>query len=166
MVKGGGENPKEPRLLWSGNFATQPQGRDDKGIRGTYLLSRKLFMEKLVLPEFRALNRASEIYHKPPYFDKAAVHSEKFGIVLEWDTGHDPNIATDSGGEYDFKPVSDPNNPLNIVSYKWSKTNTQAPPPEKMPSRSFWGKASTEGKRYRFKVLIFDKRTESIFQIR
>ncbi|KAE8309261.1 hypothetical protein BDV41DRAFT_580693 [Aspergillus transmontanensis] len=144
MVEGGGPEPADRRLIWSGNFATQPESATEKGVQGTYLLHRPLFMDKIVLPQLRALNQASEIYHYKPTFDKSDKDDNHFAVILRLDTGHDPNIEFDDGGEYDFKPVTDPADPKRVVSYEWNKTNSQSTEVEKQRGYLFWAKASTE----------------------
>lgn len=148
MVEGGGPELADKRMIWSGNFATQPESATEKGIQGTYLLHRSLFMDKIVLPQLRALNQASEVYHYKPTFDKSDRRDNHFAVRLRLDTGHDPNIEFDDSGEYDFKPVTDPADQKKVVSYEWTKTNSQSTDVEKQTGFQFWAKALTEGMLY------------------
>ena len=146
MVRGGGPRPTDPRLIWSGNFATQDGGPAHPPIRATYLLSRDIFFDQIILPEFRALNRASDVYYDPHFF---MVENGKNAVSLNWHIGYDPRHPTDSDGAYDFNPVADPLNPLKIVSYQWTKRNQQndgGPHIAKQALDDCWGRVSTDGK--------------------
>jgi hypothetical protein len=146
MVQGGGARPADPRLIWSGNFATQDGGPDHPPIRATYLLKRELFFETFILPELRALNRASDVWYDRLEFVNS---NGRDGITMNWQIGSDPAHRSDDDGAYDFKPVPDPDDGerrRKYIAYRWNKTNTQnadGPLIQQLPVGPGWGKAST-----------------------
>jgi hypothetical protein len=142
--------PKDPRLIWSGNFSTLPRNPTDPGIRGTYLLTHDIFMKQYLLPEFRALNRASDIVHKPLSFE-IGKDDQLSGVIMHYGVGYDPEHPTDSDGVYDFDPVFDPNNERKVIAYRWYKKNVQnkngpVEQEQKSPKTDCWGRAWTEGR--------------------
>jgi hypothetical protein len=104
MVDGGGSKPQDPRLIWSGDFATL-QSYGHTAIKGTFLLNSDIFMNKFLLPNFILLNRPTEIYHKPATF------SPNGGLVwLHLETGGDPSYPNPNDSVYHFEAVPDDNN--------------------------------------------------------
>lgn len=121
MVHGGGSKPQDPRLIWSGDFATL-QSYGHPAIQGTFLLNSDIFMKKFILPHFSLLNRPTEIYHKPATF------SNDGGMVwLHLETGGDPRYPDPNDPVYQFEAVPDDNNPLLAKGYRWTKRSKTGP---------------------------------------
>ncbi|KAL7928333.1 hypothetical protein V8C35DRAFT_244269 [Trichoderma chlorosporum] len=121
MVNGGGSKPQDPRLIWSGNFATL-ESYGHPAIQGSFLLNTDIFMKKFLLPSFTLLNRCTEIYHDPPTF------SSDGGLIwLHLKTGGDPNYPDPNSSVYQFQAVPDDNNQRLVRGYRWSKQSKTGP---------------------------------------
>ncbi|KAK3344479.1 hypothetical protein B0T25DRAFT_463214 [Lasiosphaeria hispida] len=142
MVQNGGVKPKDPRLIWSGNFATQASP-DHPAVRATFLLNHEIFLGKYILPELRSLNQASDVYHNAFYW-KAEKPEDNWPIYLPWYISYDPNYPSADNPKYDFTPIYDPVNPRKVVSYQWNKENEQPLRVEKKPTENCWGRAKTK----------------------
>ncbi|UKZ71159.1 uncharacterized protein TrAtP1_012120 [Trichoderma atroviride] len=121
MVDGGGSKPQDPRLIWSGNFATLHR-YGHPAIQGTFLLNSDIFMKKFLLPNFTLFNRLTEIYHKPATFS-----DEGRLIFLHLEIGGDPSYPDPNHPVYQFEPVLDNNNQRLVRGYRWMKTSKTGP---------------------------------------
>lgn len=104
MVDGGGSKPQDPRLIWSGDFATL-RSYGHEAIRGTFLLNSDIFMNKFLLPNFTLLNRQTEIYYKPATFS-----DDGQNVWLHLKTGGDPSYSNPNDPVYQFEAVPGDNN--------------------------------------------------------
>ncbi|UKZ80125.1 hypothetical protein TrVFT333_007890 [Trichoderma virens FT-333] len=121
MVDGGGPKPQDPRLIWSGDFATL-ESYGHPAIQGTFLLNTDIFMKKFLLPNFTLLNRPTEIYHKPATFS-----SDGRLVWLHLETGGDPNYPDPNASVYQFQTVPDDDNQRLVKGYRWTKTSKTGP---------------------------------------
>jgi hypothetical protein len=145
MVEGGGKEPQDKRLTRSGNFATQASVGHTPVV-GTYLLSHALFLGDFLLPELRALNRATIIYHEPLDFN-IDPKDQKSGAECNFVVGQDPGQHADDDPVFDFKAQYDPQNPRQVTSYKfrWTDTKNCAPKEQKSEKSNCWGTSHVEG---------------------
>ncbi|UKZ83880.1 hypothetical protein TrVFT333_011694 [Trichoderma virens FT-333] len=138
----GGVKPSEPRLLWSGNFATQPSP-NNPAVNATFLLNHQIFFGKYLLPEFRSLNQAIDVYHYKFYWE-VKKPTDNWPLYQPWVIGYDPNYPSVNDSKYDYTPIYDPKNAHKVISYQWNKVNEQPLRVEKKPGKSYWGRAKTK----------------------
>lgn len=143
--------PKDLRVVWSGNFATQHLSDEHPAIKGSFLMNRSIFLEEYLLPEFRALNQASDIVHSTPRFE-IDPKDHKSSCRTPYEVGLDSANPTDSGGAYEFTTEYDPKDPRLPVRCVWTKKNPPdggyyrcGPVKQESSEENCWGKAWIRG---------------------
>lgn len=119
--------PDERALVWSGNFCTLPKvaGKPDSAIDGTFVLGRNVFLEKFLLPEFKALSKAFDICHQTPYGTQGS-DGRIFGSA-PYQIGRDPKFPDISSYVFDFNNQNPDSDPTKETVYRYRKVNKEGP---------------------------------------
>lgn len=119
----GAQRPDDYAVTWSGNFCTMPSTPDAKdAIEGTFIMSRKLFMEKFLLLKLRQLNQASEVCHGLPYGQQSDL---VVSCPMPYNVSYDPANPTLQHTCYDYTNLNPENRPDMQNGYQFKKINAQ-----------------------------------------